>query len=192
MNKLYIVLLFLPFYAHSQINNISSNTSKSVNPFIVSNGNTCYFFWVDGDSSNYGIRYRIYTGSNWSTIKVIVAPQNTYLSSINAKDSVSIHFLWIVGSGKNNKLMYGRLVDSTLTDSIEIFRNDNSNIIFSSCLFDQSTKTLQISRDVSLGDSVYTYYSFKTSNGIWSNNRIIITNNARGFPRAQLVNDMNA
>ncbi len=191
MNKLYIVLLFLPLFAYSQIINISSNNSKSVNPLIVAKGNTNYFLWVDGDSSHYAIRYRNCIGTNWSTIKTINVPKNTFISSISANDSASIHFLWIEGAGKNNRLMYGRLVDTTVMDSTEIFRNDSLNIIFSSCLFDRSTNSVQVSWDVSLRDSISSYYSFKASNGIWSNNQIIITNKSQGYPRAQLVNDRN-
>jgi hypothetical protein len=83
------------------------------------------------------------------------------------------------------------LVDSTLIDSIEIFRDDSSNIVFSSCLFDQSTGTLQVSWDVSTGDSVYTFYSFKANNGTWSVRQVITTSISYGYPRSQLVEDKN-
>ena len=192
MNKIFLIVFFLPFYAQSQIINVSNNASKSINPCIVTKGNISYFLWVDDGNTNYGIRYKINSGNNWSTIKVIDTPENSYISSFSAEDSAIIHFLWIEGSGMNNRLMYGRIVDSTLVDSIEIFRNDSSNIVFSSCLFDQPTETLQISWDIFSGDSVYTYYSSRANNGTWSGRQIIISNNILdGNPGAQLVQDRN-
>jgi hypothetical protein len=180
----------IPFYAQSQTVNLSNNNSKSINPRIVTNRSISYVFWADNDDGNLGIRFRLYAKGSWSNVKKIDGSNNIYFSSICNEDSTLLNVLWIDGVGKNNRLMYGRIEDSTLVDSLEIFRNDTSNILFSSCIFDQTTETLHISWDVYTGDSVYTYYSFKAKSSNWSD-RQIINGTGLGYPLAQIVKDKN-
>jgi hypothetical protein len=191
MKKIYLILLLIPFYAQSQTVNLSNNNSKSINPRIVTNRSISYVFWKDNDNGNFGIRFRLYAKGSWSNVKKIDGSNNIYLSSICNEDSTCLNVLWIDGVGKNNRLMYGRIVDSTLIDSIEIFRNDTSDVIFSSCIFDQATETLHLSWDVSAGNSICTYYSFKAKSSNWSEKQIIINSIGFGNPRAQIVKDKN-
>jgi hypothetical protein len=190
MKRLFLVLFLFPLCAHTQVINISNNESVSNNPRIVTCKSIRYVLWIDNENGNYGIQFRLYANGDWSDVKKINTFHSIYLSSICMEDSTIVDLLWRDGVGTNYRLMYGRIVDSTLVDSIEI--SGNENILFSSFLFDRPTRTLQVSWDVSSGDSVYTYYSVKDSNGTWSVRQVITTHSiSHEYPRSQLVKDKN-
>jgi hypothetical protein len=190
MKKLFLALFLFPLCVHTQVFNISNNESVSNSPRIVICNSIRYVFWTDTENGNYGIQYRLYANGDWSNVKEINAPPNISLSSICMEDSTIVDLLWRDGVGTNYRLMYGRIVDSTLVDSIEISRNEN--ILFSSCIFDKPTGTLYVSWDVSTGDSAYTYYSIRDSSGTWSARQCIMTHGIfYESQRAQLVEDKN-
>jgi hypothetical protein len=192
MKNIFLILLFLPLYAQTQTMNISNNDSISKNPHIITCKSVSYVLWTDKENGNYSIQFRLSSNGSWSDVKKIDASHSINPSSFTLEDSTVLDILWVEGSGANNRLMYGLIEDSTLVDSVELFRNDSLNIVFSSCLYDQPTGTLHISWDVSYGDSIYTYYSNKVISGMWSIAKVIATNNSfNGYPCAQLLEDKN-
>jgi hypothetical protein len=192
MKKLFLVLLFSPFSLFAQISNLSENTSISINPHIISNDTVTYVLWDDQNDGDYDLFFRKYSAGTWSTVKQINTPYIKHLSSVCMGDSGTVYVLWSEQTNNAQRLMYGRIVDTVLIDSTEIFQEDSSTLYFSSCLFDRTTSNLHISWDIHTGDSFYTYYSVKEKNKQWTDKQII---NTRQFyyiqPRAQLVKDKN-
>ena len=187
IKKLYLIILFLPFLSYSQTINLSDNESTSISPQIISNKNIFYTFWKDNNDGNYDIYFRFYFEGNWSDIKKINTSNNIGLSSICIDDSNYVHLLWIENDA-DKKLIYGRILDSTLIDSIEIYKTDTSNIGFSSSFFDESTKQLHVTFEVKSFDTSFTYYLFEDTNYIWSDKQMIISSKY-GNNKAQIVKD---
>ncbi len=190
MRALALVLFLFSSLAYSQLINLSDNLSSSVNPYIVSNKNVVYVLWEDNNNGRVSLSYKNYSAGNWSASKKMITSDSIHLSSVCIEDSDIVHVLWIAGTGKNSRLMYGRFVEAEFVDSAKIFQDDSSEVIFSSCFYDKSTGRVHISWDVRASDSFYTYYSYKEKNEDWPAQQVVTTSSGHyGNPRAQLVKD---
>lgn len=174
MRKLLLMIItFLSLFSYSQTMNVSNNTSNSINPSIISNKDIMYIFWKDNRDGDYEYYFRSYNEGHWSDIKKLKIFNNVNLSSFCIGDSNIIHLLW-TENGTSKKLIYGRILDSTLIDSAEIYKTDSSYIGITSCLFDELTRLLHVTFEVNSIDTSSTYYLFMDTNYVWSNKEVII------------------
>ncbi len=184
--SLIVTFLFLTVILNSQVINLSNNAAKSINPRLISNDSVIYALWDDNTDGDFDIYFRMFSDGKWLNTTTINTAEDSHISSLCIEDSTILHLLWIEGKGKNNRLIVGTIVGSTLVDSLEIFRNDTSTIALSSCVYDVSTQQLHVVWNTYSAGTYSTYYAYKTKNGTWSDNQII-TNSMR----SQLVKDKN-
>lgn len=193
MCKKFLLFFIIPLTIHSQIVNISDNATTSINHFLISNENIKYVFWTDDDDSDFDIFFKKYSNEIWSDVFKINTPNDIKISSLLIEETNSVHILWYEDTYRQDKLIYGEILDSILIDSTTICDIDSSDILFTSCIFDSITQELFISYDFYLNDSVFTFYSIKDKNNNWLNNEIIINNSCNYSDynrRTQLVKDI--
>lgn len=181
-----IIFFFLSVTLHSQVINLSNNGSMSINPHLISNDSVLYCIWNDNTDGDFDICYRMFSGGTWSNTTTINTDKDSYTSSLCIEDSTVLHLFWIEGKEKNNRLIVGTIVGTTLVDSLELYKNDSSTVTVSSCVYDKSTQQLHVVWNVNSAGTYSTYYTYKTKNDSWSDKEIITKS-----MRSQLVIDKN-
>ncbi|MCK4359289.1 MAG: T9SS type A sorting domain-containing protein [Candidatus Cloacimonetes bacterium] len=187
-----IILGFIPCISFSQIVNISNNSSESTHPYILDQNGIIYIFWNDYLNGNSDICFKYKQNNSWSETITIETSGNSRLFSVCSDSADVIHLLWREISDSSNRLKYGKIINSTLTDSSEIISYDSLYII-SASLFIDNSDIKHISWDIIENDSIKIFYSSEIGISTWSSPQQLHEDYGSGFfyIHSQLIEDIN-
>lgn len=192
-SRISIVLpLLLSFHlGHSQIVNLSNNSSSSANPFFFYYKGEMVVFWNDGMGQQNDIYFRFKSNNQWGNTQMIETPGHAITLSIIPDSATGIHLAWVDSDSGLNRLMYGRIIDSSLVDSVEVESTTNFTI-WSASLFIDDPYMIHIAWDEADWDSSRVFYKYCDANGNWSTPQLLNTFYYH-FPscKPQLVKDKN-